>query len=88
MKRRVNVGWVLIAVLSETVLPAITLPRPETIDQARVLLGAPVERAINPWKTLAAAAFAAFAAVLMAGVMVLGPGVALENDQPVSLSRP
>jgi len=82
VKRRVNAEWVLIAALLETVLRAITLPRPETIKQARALLDAPVERAASPWATLGAAAFAAFAAVLMAGVMVLGPGVALENDAP------
>ncbi|MDZ4111880.1 MAG: peptidoglycan-binding protein [Brevundimonas sp.] len=53
-----------------------------TIDKARGLLTAPVRRA-SPWATLAAAALAATAAVLMAGVMVLGPGVRFE-EPPVA----
>ena len=52
-----------------------------SIDKARVLLTAPVRRA-SPWATLAAAALAATAAVMMAGIMVLGPGVRF--DEPVS----
>ena len=87
MKRGVNAGWALIAVLMETALPAIKLPSLETIERARVLLNAPVERAANPWTTLGAAAFAACAAVLLAGVMVLGPGIALENNAPVVATR-
>ena len=49
-----------------------------SIDKARGLLTAPVPRA-NPWATLGAAALAATAAVMMAGVMVLGPGVRFEE---------
>ena len=71
----------------ETALPAIKLPSLETIERARVLLKAPVERAANPWTALGAAAFAACAAVLLAGVMVLGPGIALENNAPVVATR-
>ncbi|WP_396593011.1 peptidoglycan-binding protein [Brevundimonas sp. R86498] len=36
--------------------------------------------------TLGAAALAATAAVLLAGVMILGPGVAIEDPVPVSRS--
>ena len=49
-----------------------------TIDKARDLLAPPVRRS-SPWGTLAAAGLAATAAVLMAGVMVLGPGVRFEE---------
>ncbi len=48
------------------------------IQKARILLTAPVETA-SPWPALGAAALAATAAVLMAGVMVLGPGVRFER---------
>jgi len=48
------------------------------IQQARALLTPPEERA-SALKALGAAALAATAAVLMAGVMVLGPGIALEE---------
>lgn len=44
------------------------------IDQARGLLTAP-DAVARPWSLLGAALAAAFAAVLMAGVVVLGPGV-------------
>jgi hypothetical protein len=53
-----------------------------TIDKARSLLTPPVRRS-SPWATFAAAALAATAAVLMAGVMVLGPGVRFE-EPPVA----
>jgi hypothetical protein len=49
-----------------------------TIERARSLLTPPVRRA-SPWAALGAAALAATAAVLMAGVMVLGPGVRFEE---------
>ena len=49
-----------------------------TIDKARVLL-TPATRRPSPWAALAAAGLAATAAVLMAGVMVLGPGVRFEE---------
>jgi len=49
-----------------------------SIDQARRLLTAS-ERRASPWAALAAAGLAATAAVLMAGVLVLGPGVRFEE---------
>jgi hypothetical protein len=55
------------------------------IDKARSLLTPPVRRA-SPWATLGAAALAATAAVLMAGVMVLGPGVRF--DEPAAAQPP
>lgn len=50
----------------------------KTIAKARVLL-TPVAARSNPYATLGAAALAAMAAVLMAGVVVLGPGVHFEE---------
>jgi hypothetical protein len=50
-----------------------------TIDKARKLLTAPPTRRASPWAAFAAAGLAATAAVLMAGVMVLGPGVRFEE---------
>lgn len=52
-----------------------------SIDRARRLL-TPPERRASPWATLAAAGLAATAAVLMAGVLVLGPGVRF--DEPAA----
>ena len=52
-----------------------------SIDRARGLLTPPVRRA-SPWAALAAAALAATAALMMAGIMVLGPGVRF--DEPVA----
>jgi hypothetical protein len=49
-----------------------------TIDRARQLLTPPRRRA-SAWATLAAAALAATAAVMMAGIMVLGPGVRFDE---------
>ena len=49
-----------------------------TIDKARVLL-TPQTRPTSPWAALAAAGLAATAAVMMAGVLVLGPGVRFEE---------
>ncbi|GAA0869973.1 hypothetical protein GCM10009116_18090 [Brevundimonas basaltis] len=54
-----------------------------TIDKARDLLSPPAARSGNAWAMLASAALAAMAAVLMAGVMVLGPGVRFE-EPPVA----
>ena len=54
------------------------------IDQARQTL-VDVESKPNVMAMLGAAALAATAAVLLAGVMILGPGVAIE-DQPVPFS--
>ena len=53
-----------------------------TIDKARSLLTTP-ERRASPWAVLGAATLAATAAMLMAGVMVLGPGVRFE-EPPVA----
>ena len=58
-----------------------------TINKARDLLAPPVRRS-NPWGTLAAAGLAATAAVLMAGVMVLGPGVRFEEPPLVQPAFP
>ncbi|WP_425990795.1 peptidoglycan-binding protein [Brevundimonas sp. TWP2-3-2] len=55
------------------------------IDAARVALSEPEARN-GVMGTLAAASLAACAAVLLAGVMVLGPGVAIE-DGPRSASQ-
>lgn len=44
------------------------------IDSARALLAEPPRRD-NPWATLSAAALAAGMAVMLAGAVVLGPGV-------------
>lgn len=49
------------------------------IQKARILLTAPAAAPASPWPALGAAALAATAAVLMAGVMVLGPGVRFEQ---------
>ena len=54
------------------------------IDQARALLATPVDRAPNPFAALGAAALAATAAIMMAGVMVLGAGVALDTAATVA----
>ena len=48
------------------------------ISKAKILLAEP-EAAGRPWSLLGAAALAATAAVLMAGVMVLGPGVRFDE---------
>ena len=58
-----------------------------TIDKARVLL-TPQTRRASPWAALAAAGLAATAAVLMAGVMVLGPGVRFEEPPVVQPAFP
>ena len=49
-----------------------------SITKARTLL-TPAARRDNPYAALGAAALAATAAVLMAGVMVLGPGVRFDE---------
>jgi hypothetical protein len=51
----------------------------KTIAKARDLLAAPAAHSGNAWAMLASAGLAAMAAVLMAGVMVLGPGVRFEE---------
>ncbi|MGZ9100682.1 MAG: peptidoglycan-binding protein [Brevundimonas sp.] len=57
----------------------------KTIAKARALL-APASARANPYATLGAAALAATAAVLMAGVLVLGPGVRF--DETVVSAQP
>ena len=56
-----------------------------SIHKARRLL-TPAPGAANPWAALGAAALAATAAMLMAGVMVLGPGVRF--DEPPASAQP
>lgn len=57
----------------------------KTIAKARVLL-TPTTAPANPYATLGAAALAATAAVLMAGVLILGPGVRF--DETVVSAQP
>ncbi|NBB52894.1 peptidoglycan-binding protein [Rhizobium sp. CRIBSB] len=47
----------------------------DAVRKARRLLAEPEPVAASHWSLLGAAAMAAMAAVLMAGVMILGPGV-------------
>jgi hypothetical protein len=54
------------------------------IQKARALLNTPEAVAVSPWAALGAAALAASAAVLMAGVMILGPGGRCTDAPPVS----
>lgn len=54
------------------------------IDQARMLLAPTPQAGDRPWPLLGAAAFAATAAVLMAGVVVLGPGVTFSDEPPAA----
>ena len=56
-----------------------------SITRARTLL-TPTAHRSSPYATLGAAAMAAAAAVLMAGVMVLGPGVRF--DETVATGQP
>lgn len=57
------------------------------IDQARGLLTVPhVAKAASPWSALGAALLAATAAVLMAGMVILGPGVSIDETQPAAFS--
>ncbi|RZJ32495.1 MAG: peptidoglycan-binding protein [Brevundimonas sp.] len=53
------------------------------IQKARALLIAPITTD-SPWAALGAAALAATAAILMAGVMVLGPGIRFQDAPPVA----
>ena len=50
-----------------------------SITKARTLLTPAAPARPSPYATLGAAALAAMAAVLMAGVMVLGPGVRFDE---------
>ncbi len=54
------------------------------IQKARALLNTPETVAESPWAALGAAALAATAAILMAGVMILGPGVRFQDAPPVA----
>ena len=54
------------------------------IEQARVLLVETAEPAPSSLGVLGAAALAAFSAVLMAGVMILGPGFSLDHPRAAS----
>ena len=56
------------------------------ITKARTLLASAQPSRSNPYATLGAAALAAMAAVLMAGVMVIGPGVRF--DEPAISAQP
>ena len=49
------------------------------IARARGLLAPPAPVAASPWGALGAAFVAATAAVLMAGVVILGPGVQFDD---------
>ena len=64
--------------MTHSISPALA-----NIEQARALLAEVEEAVINPLTTLGAAAFAATAAIAMAGVMVLGPGMALDHPRVV-----
>lgn len=54
------------------------------IDQARSLLTASVRKAASPWPALGAALLSAAAAVLMAGMVILGPGVSIDEPSPAA----
>ena len=56
----------------------------DSIQKARALLKTPEAVADSPWSALGAAALAATAAILMAGVMILGPGVRFTDAPPVA----
>jgi hypothetical protein len=56
---------------------------PDPIHAAREALTV-VEPRVGVWGTLGAAALAATAALLLAGVMILGPGVAIEDPVPTA----
>ncbi len=57
------------------------------IEQARALLASPPARAESSLRALAAAGFAACAALLMAGTVVLGPGFEVDNPMTASAAR-
>ncbi|MGO4686690.1 hypothetical protein [Brevundimonas sp. 2YAF1] len=54
------------------------------IRDARAMLNEPPTPQPKPLRLLAAAAFAATAAVLLAGSMVVGPGVSFDQGSTVS----
>ena len=49
----------------------------DAVTKARTLLTAPLEKGASPWSALFAAGLCASAAVLMAGAVILGPGVSM-----------
>ena len=51
----------------------------DKIERARRLLVPSAPAAASPWGALGAAFIAAMAAVLMAGVVILGPGVQFDD---------
>ena len=51
----------------------------DAVARARTLLTTPQEKAASPWGALFAAGLCASAAVLMAGAVILGPGVSVET---------
>ena len=55
------------------------MTKSDQIERARKLLSPATPVAGSPWSTLGAAFIAATAAVLMAGVVILGPGVQFED---------
>ena len=57
----------------------------DAVEKARSLLIAPETRAASPWGALFAAGLCASAAVLMAGAVILGPGV---TGAPAAVSQP
>ena len=60
----------------------------DAVAKARTLLTTPQEKAGNPWVALFAAGLCASAAVLMAGVVILGPGVSMEPAGAVQPLEP
>ena len=60
----------------------------EAVAKARTLLTAPQEKTASPWGALFAAGLCASAAVLMAGVVILGPGVSFEPAGAVQPLEP
>jgi len=60
----------------------------QAVAKARTLLTAPQEKTGNPWSALFAAGLCASAAVLMAGVVILGPGVSMEPSQGAGVVQP
>jgi hypothetical protein len=57
----------------------------ESLTQAKALLTAPVERRPSALGALAAGMVAAMAAVLLAGVVILGPGATF--DEPTAVAE-
>ncbi|MBX3476700.1 MAG: peptidoglycan-binding protein [Brevundimonas sp.] len=57
----------------------------DAVEKARSLLVAPEVRAASPWGALFAAGLCASAAVLMAGAVILGPGVV---SSPAGAAQP